>query len=288
MAHERDPRFDPRLTPYKDGVAEIALQGVITAARYVVGELLTCNVTSAAMSDEPGAHAEQSNQILFGERFKVIERKHDYVWGQSMRDGYVGYVHAGAFTSDWHLPTHFVSTLRTFVFADTSIKSAIKKILSLNSLVSVTREEGKFSFINDLGWVYTAHLSGFDRFADDYVDVAETFLHAPYQWGGRESIGVDCSGLVQQAIYATGRSCPRDTYMQAAELGDVIEIGPDFGGLERGDLVFWKGHVAIMMDAETIIHANAFHMKTAIKSLKDAVARIEASGNGLPTVFRRL
>ena len=282
-----DEPFDKRITPFHNGVTDDAHEGLIRARSYVAGEVLSCYDAIAPILSSPEHGAEQWDQLLLGERFKVIERKHDFYWGQALRDGYVGYVPVSAFRRDWYLPTHYVATLRTYVFAAPNLKSSILTSISLNALVNVTRFDNGFAYINDMGWVFAKHLSDFEAFAGDFVSVAESYINAPYQWGGRESIGLDCSGLLQQALYASGYGCPRDSDMQA-KLGVPLNIGADLGGLERGDLVFWKGHVAIMVDDVNIIHANAHHMKVAIEPLSGAVNRIDACGSGMPTAFRRL
>lgn len=287
MTDDGEDHFDKRITPLQNGLTDQAFDGLVRARSYVPGQILSCYDAKAPLLSEPQFGGEQVDQLLMGERFKVIERKHDFYWGQALRDGYVGYVPVRAFRDGWYLPSHYVSTLRTYVFAAPQVKSSILCALSLNSLVSVTTEEAGFVYINEMGWVYKSHLSGFDQFADDYVSVAESYINAPYQWGGRESIGLDCSGLLQQALYAAGFGCPRDSDMQA-KLGVSLEVGDDLQGLKRGDLVFWKGHVAIMTDGEHIIHANAFHMKVAIEPLSEAIKRIEKNtGNGV-SGFRRL
>ena len=287
MTHMSDEPFDKRVTPFKDGVTDQAHEGLIRAKSYVAGEVLSCYDAKAPILAQPEYGAEQWDQLLLGERFKVIERKHDFYWGQALRDGYVGYVPVSAFRNDWYLPTHFVSTLRTYVFAAPNVKASILTAVSLNALVSVTRFENGYAYINDMGWVFANHLSTFETFADDFVSVAESYINAPYQWGGRESIGLDCSGLLQQALYASGYGCPRDSDMQA-KLGLPLMVDSSLAGLRRGDLIFWKGHVAIMTDDSHIIHANAHHMKVAIEPLADAVNRIDACGSGMPTAFRRL
>lgn len=291
MSDNGENPFDKRMLPSKDGLTDQAFEGLIRARSYVPGQILSCYDAKAPILEEPQFGAEQVDQLLMGERFKVIERKHDFYWGQALRDGYVGYVPARAFRDHWYLPTHYVSTLRTYVFASPNLKSSILCALSLNALVNVSAVEGKFSYINDMGWVFTEHLSGFDQFASDFVSVAENYINAPYQWGGRESIGLDCSGLLQQALYAAGFGCPRDADMQS-KLGVALDVNVNeaghVSGLKRGDLVFWKGHVAIMINEDEIIHANAFHMKVAIEPLKTAIKRIETSQNLSPIGFRRL
>ena len=277
--------FDKRITPYKDGVTDQAHEGLIRARSYVVGEVLSCYDAKAPILAQPEHGSEQWDQLLLGERFKVIERKHDFYWGQALRDGYVGYVPVSAFRNDWYLPTHYVSTLRTYVFVAPNVKASILTAISLNALVSVTRFENGFAYINDMGWVFASHLSTFETFADDFVGVAESYINAPYQWGGRESIGLDCSGLLQQALYASGYGCPRDSDMQA-KLGIGLDIHADLDGLTRGDLVFWKGHVAIMVDERNIIHANAHHMATVVENTREAIARIEATGSEVIAIKR--
>ena len=177
----------------------------------------------------------------------------------------------------------FRSALRTYAFSEPNIKSAIVGLHSLNALVTIEAREGRFAKAARAGWFVEHHLLPIGEFADDPVAVAEQFLGAPYQWGGRESLGLDCSGLVQQAYYACGRACPRDTDMQQAALG----LGVEQKDLKRGDLVFWRGHVGLMRDATTLIHANAYHMKVASEPLDQAIDRIKAAGSGLPTAFKR-
>lgn len=287
MTDKGDKHFDKRVTPLKDGLADAAFEGLVKARTYAPGQILSCFDAKTPILAEPHFGSEQIDQLLMGERFKVIERKHDFYWGQALRDGYVGYVPVRAFRDSWYLPTHYVSTLRTYCFAAPNLKSSILCALSLNALVNVTREENGYAYINDMGWVFSDHLSTFEKFADDYVAVAESYINAPYQWGGRESIGLDCSGLLQQALYAAGFGCPRDSDMQS-QLGSEVAVKDDLSGLKRGDLVFWKGHVAIMVDDHQIIHANAHHMKVAIEPLTEAVKRIEKTPTGRPTAFRRL
>jgi len=222
------------------------------------------------------------DQLLFGEIFEVIEEEGKFLWGQARRDGYVGFVEAGALARVEADPTHQIAALRTYAFAGPSIKTRASGPYSLGSLVVVEAEEGKLSKVAGAGWMAAAHLAPVGEFETDMAAVAERYLGAPYLWGGRESLGLDCSGLVQQALFACGRACPRDTDQQEA-LGQAIGRA-DFG---RGDLVFWKGHVAIGLDAERIIHANGHHMMVAIEPLETAISRIDAAGVGQPTSFRR-
>ena len=276
--------FDPRITPWRDGVASRALEGVIPAEAYVDPKPMSCTVPAAGVHREPSAASEQMDQLLFGETFEVLEEEAGgWLFGQARRDGYVGFVEAAGLASPGPSPTHRIAAIRTYAFEGPSIKSRALGPYSINALVAVEAEEGRLSKVAGAGWITTDHLAPIGMFDSDPVAVAERFLGAPYLWGGRESLGCDCSGLVQQAFLACGRALPRDTDQQE-QLGEAI--GRQAFG--RGDLVFWKGHMAMGFDAARIIHANGHHMATAIEPLDEAIVRIEAAGYGPPTSFRRL
>ena len=275
--------FDPRVTPLRDGIAGRALEGVLPAEVYLDPKTLACAAPAAAIRRTPDAGSEQMDQLLFGELFDVIEEEGAFLWGQARRDGYTGFVEAAALAEPVATPTHRIAALRTYAFAEASIKSKASGPYSLNSLVTVETLEDRLAKVTGAGWMAVEHLTPIGRFETDPAAVAERYLAAPYLWGGRESLGLDCSGLVQQALLACGLACPRDADMQQA-LGAPIGR-EDFG---RGDLAFWKGHVAIGLDSERIVHANAHHMAVAIEPLNAAIERIKAAGSGEPTAFRRL
>ncbi len=275
--------LDARVTPLRDGIAARSLEGVAPAEIYLDPRPMSCVVPAAAVRRAPDANAEQMDQLLFGERFEVLEEEGAFRFGQAGRDGYMGFVEAAALAPAATLPTHRVAAIRTYAFAEPSIKSRAIGPYSINCLVTVEAVEGRLARVAGAGWMTAGHLAPIGTVEADPVDIAERFLGAPYLWGGRESLGLDCSGLVQQALFACGRACPRDTDQQQA-LGAAIEQAA-FG---RGDLVFWKGHVAIGYGEGRILHANGHHMATVIEPLDGAIARIEAAGYGPPTAFRRL
>lgn len=272
------PDFDPRNTLARDDLAAEALEGVVRAGRYARPEAMQCVAASSAIRRDADAGAEQMDQILFGEVFEALDRKDGWLWGQARRDGYVGWVAESALAGPVLAPTHRIVALRTYAHAEPDIKSGSGILLTMNALVTVEAREGRFARVARAGWVAEAHLADLLDFERDMASVAELYLGAPYQWGGRESLGLDCSGLVQQALLACGKGCPRDADMQERELGDEIAARD----LARGDLVFWADHVAIALDAERLIHANGFHMSVAVEALSEAVKR-----NGTPTVYRR-
>jgi cell wall-associated NlpC family hydrolase len=280
--------FDPRTTLARPDLAEQALEGIVRAARYRPVEPAQCVVSAAGVRKTPDASGEQQDQIVFGEAFDVLDRCAGWAWGRARRDGYVGWVEEAALAGPVLAPTHRVSAIRTYAFPEPDFKAAPPTLLTLNSLVTVEDRHGRFVKVARAGWVAEEHLAALDVFERDPAAVAERYLGAPYQWGGRESLGLDCSGLVQQALYACGRGCPRDTDVQARETGEAIDPGPDYRSLRRNDLVFWDGHVAVMIDEERIIHATAWHMQVAVEPLADVVARFRGEGAGDPTAFRRL
>ena len=275
-------KHDPRITPWRDGIAARSLEGVLEAEVYLDPKAMSGMAPAAAIRAAASADSEQMDQLLFGERFEVLEEEGGWLFGQAARDGYVGFVEAAALAPAGALPTHRVSAIRTYAFAEASIKSRAIGPFSINSLVTVEAIEGRLAKVTGAGWMTADHLAPIGTFEDDWAAVAQRFLGAPYLWGGRESLGLDCSGLVQQALFACGRACPRDTDQQE-ELG--VAIAADAFG--RGDLVFWKGHVAMGLGEGLIVHANGHHMAVAIEPLAEAVTRIAAAGSQ-PTGYRRI
>ena len=271
---------DPRLTLAHNGVAARSLEGIVAADRFIDTTTRRTEIPSASLRRAPSAASEQLDQLLFGELFEVLDEADGWAFGQARRDGYVGYVEAAALGNPDGAATHTVRALRTYGFSQPSIKSAPIGLYSMNALVTVESREGRFMKTTG-GWFVEEHLVPVGRFESDHVAVAERFVGAPYQWGGRESLGLDCSGLIQQALYATGRPCPRDSDQQAA-------MGEPVTALRRGDFVFWRGHVATMTSADSIVHANAYHMAVVIEPLAEAVARTISCGGGEPTGYRRI
>jgi cell wall-associated NlpC family hydrolase len=279
--------MDARLTLARNGLAAEPLEGLVAAHGYVAPSPLQAISPVAGIRKGPEADAEQVDQILFGERFDGLEARDGWVFGQARRDGYVGFVRADALGPAGPAPTHWVSALRTFAFGQPSIKTPPTGRYCRNALVTAAASEGRFVRIAGSGWIIAAHLSPLGDWADDPAAVAEDYLGAPYLWGGRDSLGLDCSGLVQQALYACGRSCPRDSDLQQT-LGQAVTPGDALSGLQRNDLVFWRGHVGVMLDETRLLHANAHHMAVAVEPLAEAVARIAAAGSGQPVAYRRL
>ena len=266
--------LDPRLTPARGDIAASYLKGQVEAKSFRDGVRFQIARSHAALRAAPEDWAEQVNQALFGEIMVVYDQSNGWAWGQLEADGYVGWMALAALTDKVVAPSHRVSALRTFVFDRPDLKSAPRMALSINAKFSAGEREQTFVRAEGSGWIFAGHTSPLAQVEPDFVAVAERFVGAPYLWGGRDSIGLDCSGLVQMSLEAAGVKVLRDSDMQAASIGEIIQPLSDYANLRRGDLVFWAGHVGIMLDAVRLIHANAWHMATEIEPLAAAIARI--------------
>lgn len=277
------PRLDPRITPARPDLAASHLRGQVEATRFVEGTIQQVVAGQAPVRSEPHHGATMITEALHGDRVTVYEADEEgWAWGQLASDGYVGWIPVAALLAPGPQPTHKVTALRTLVFPGPSIKHPPTEALPLGSLLTVAREDAGFCITSSGGYVPRGHLAPFAANETDFVAVAERFLGVPYLWGGKTSLGLDCSGLVQVSLTASGVACPRDSDMQEAAVGCAV----DLGDLRRGDLVFWKGHVAIARDSTTIIHANAHHMMVAIERADEATARIRAAGSDVTHVKR--
>lgn len=273
--------LDHRRHAFRTDLADRRLEGKVKSGRFVEGKPVRVTVPVLAMRASPEETAALSSELLYGETLRVFERKRGWAWVQNETDSYVGYVReeglreAGA-------PTHRVRALRTTLHPLPALKSPNVGWLPMQALVAVRREQNGYAELDDETWVSTKHLAPLDGKETSPLGVALRFLGTPYLWGGRSPNGIDCSGLVQIAHAACGIACPRDSDMQAAELGDGLPLDAE---KQAGDIVFFPGHVGIMADGEHLLHANAFHMETTIDPLAAVVARVGGAG---VTALRRL
>jgi cell wall-associated NlpC family hydrolase len=280
------PRLDPRVTPARPDLAAEFLRGKVEAARFVAGESFRVVAPSAPLRRAPDVEAPLDTEALYGEAVVVYDARGDWRWSQLARDGYVGWLPAAAIGAP-RAATHKIAALRTHAYPAATIKRPPGFALSFGAIVAVDFE-GDFAVTDDGLFLYARHVAPLDAHEADFVAVAERFLETPYLWGGRTSEGIDCSGLAQTALTAAGIAAPRDSDMQAAALGQPLAPSDARAHLRRGDLAFWKGHVGIMRDATTLLHANGRAMKVASEPLAEAAARIEANGGGAITSIRRL
>lgn len=265
---------DPRLTPARPDLAAESLRGLIPAPRYAAGTPRVVADPVAPLRRAPSSGAPLDTEALMGETVTVYDSDDEgWSWVQLEADGYVGYLPSDALRAPAGAPTHRVSATRTFLFPGPDIKLPPLATLPFGARLAV-REAGETFVRLASGFVFARHVAPLDAPEPDLVAVATRFIGTPYLWGGRSAFGLDCSGLVQTALTACGLACPRDSDMQEAALGHAIDPA---GPFERGDLLFWPGHVAIAETPDTLLHANAFHMMVAREPLTPALARIAAS-----------
>lgn len=277
---------DPRLTPARPEVAAKYLEGKVKAARFVEGEVFEVTQAIAPLRRLPASDAEQLTQALRGEPVTIYDRNGEgFAWGQLHSDGYVGWLPESALARASAKPTHKVTALTTLAFPGPSIKLPPVASLPMGARLNIAREDGMFAITPEGQHLPRRHLAPLDAHSPDFVAVAERFAGTPYLWGGKSAFGIDCSGLVQVALTAAGTGCPRDSDMQCDGLGRELSATESWH-LQRGDLVFWKGHVAIVRDGESLVHANAHHMATVIENTRDAMARIKAAGNEVIAIKR--
>jgi hypothetical protein len=267
--------LDPRRHAFRADLATSSLRDRVKAPRYVDGERRQVAQAVLPLRKDPRFDALLESEALLGEIVTVFDEGEGWAWVQLARDDHVGYMPTDGLSRVIVEPTHRISALRTYVFPAPDVKSPPLALLSLNAAIASEHSEGKFLVV-DGSYVYAKHTRALWEHAADPVEIALRFIGAPYLWGGRTSVGLDCSGLVQLACEAAGLACPRDADMQSEELGRQLDLSQE--KLTRGDLVFWDGHVGIMTSPDRILHANAFHMAVVEEPFAEAKDRISASG----------
>jgi cell wall-associated NlpC family hydrolase len=283
-------KLDRRITPARPDLALESLRGKVEAARFVPGVPARLIVPSAPLRSTPSPDGAIDTQVLMGEAITIITRENGFAWVQLAADGYVGFLEEDDVSETAPAATHRINALRTFIYPAASMKLPPMGHLGLGAMPCVLREEGDFAEIwlsGGTGFVWRAHLARLGQWEADAVAITESLIGVPYLWGGKTSLGLDCSGIVQLAHAQCGRVLPRDSDMQEAGSGQALPVTPDLSGLQRGDLIFWKGHVGLMRDATTLLHANGHHMLVVSEALVTAVARIAAKGGGPVTSIRR-
>ena len=278
--------LDPRLHPYREDLAAETLRGVVEAPCYAPGVRHQAAAAVLPMRRTPSVDAGLDTEMLFGETITVFDVAGGWAWGQLERDGYVGYVPVDGLSTDVVEATHRISALGTWVYPQPDIKSPAITHLSINTPLAVEDVGERFSRLATGGFVMSRHIAPKGRSARDFVEIAERMIDTPYLWGGRTRLGLDCSGLVQVAMEAAGLPCPRDSDMQEQDVWANVLIPESLEGLQRGDLVFWRGHVGIMADGVMLVHANAHHMAVVVEPLTSAAQRILKTGSEITSIKR--
>ena len=284
--------LDPRLYAFRDDLADQRLEGQVRADRYVDGKDAVVASHFADVLSRPDPTSGLNTQFLHGQQVVVFETRDGWSWIQNRADGYVGYTKSSNLTFEpadtRAVATHMVVAPRTFLYSNADLKSPRSGYRSMGSklvVVGVQETRGtQYAMLSSGDAVIAGHLTSMDQLPGDPVAIAETLLHAPYLWGGNTGFGLDCSGLVQLSHMVCGAVTLRDSDMLAGTIGDEIEA--DFERLQRGDLVFWKGHVGVMADGKNLLHANGHTMNVAVEDLQQAISRIGYL-YGQPTIVRR-
>jgi cell wall-associated NlpC family hydrolase len=281
--------LDRRLHAFRPDLASADLRDRVAASQFVEGQPAQITAPFVDLRPAPRTDTGIDTQLLHGATVRVFDEREGWAWLQADTDGYVGYAPASAL-GEIEEPTHVVVAQRSFVYRGADLRFPATEVHSMGAKVLITGEAEtrgtRYALFETGEAMILDHLRPISHRESDYVAVAERFEHTPYLWGGVSGFGIDCSGLVQLAMRMAGISVLRDTDMQASSIGTALDIGDDLAGLQRGDLVFWKGHVGIMLDAAFMIHASGHTMSVTREKLADAVARIGHLYGG-PTGFRR-
>lgn len=288
QAHLAGPsrRLDPRVHAFRPDLADIGLAGIVTAPRFAEGVVMHGVVASTMLRAAADDTSVAVSALLYGEQFTAFDIVHGWVWGQCGHDAYVGWVRATALRTGTGAPTHRIVAPTAAIFTRPDIKTRVVGVLPLNARFAATSASGDF-IATAGGFIHRRHVEALAdgntaRGNSDAVAVALGFAGTPYVWGGRTRDGIDCSGLTQAALSACGIACPRDSDQQRDAFPAV-----EPAARRRGDLAVFAGHVGILADPLTLVHANAHWMATLVEPLADVVARIEPLGFRRPMVDAR-
>ncbi len=279
-------KLDPRVNAFRPDLAAAGLQASVKAARYVEPSLKQCIKGIIPLLAEPQNNAKRVSEIRYGEFMDVFELRADgFAWVQNRSDHYVGYIRAdNVLSEEIAALSNRINVLHTFVYAEPNIKAPVVDRLTLGSYVRLTKEVDGLVELANGGYVFAKHVTPTeDAVVPDYIFTAGRLLGVPYLWGGRTPVGIDCSGLVQLALEMAGIDSPRDSDQQREAFGKPLPTHWRDVAWQRGDLVFFPGHVGIMTSHDHIIHASGFEMQVVVEPLANLVNRgMEITAMGKP------
>jgi cell wall-associated NlpC family hydrolase len=285
MTEQTATKLDPRRNVVREDLAAESLKDKVKAQRYAPGELRQIVGSIAPVRIVPRFDAPLLTQALYGELATIYEISKGWAWVQLENDGYVGYMPADNISAIIEEPTHWVAATGTFVYPAPDLKRPPITRLSFSAKLTIIGREGRFAELSRGGFVFIGHLKPFEEKAKDFVTLAENLNGTPYLWGGRSDVGIDCSALVQLSMQAMGLTCPRDTDMQEREVGEKLPDN-EIKQLERGDLIFWRGHVGIAQSASHVVHSSGHQMQVVSETIASAVERIAATHGNITSIKR--